>query len=318
MAWKPPKPEPKIVILDVNPIAVWFLRTFTSFKTFYVHHFSHLRCAESYCNHTVMVPDLLTFKTINYADEIILQTKSLQTLFERSFPKVKNTFVLTPSYATGLWKDNTIDVRRIVPDLPANYKLFVAFGEYKPKSNFLLILEALEELIEFASQSFREEIHVVLAGNYKNECQKYYNDLIEKAKFKPFASQITFLKQLPTIHKKTLIEACTALLHMVNFDLYPCSIIVAMSMAKPIIAIRNGFAETVLTHRISGIFVEPDSRKLASVMYKIANIDTSRTFLGNMAKGLYVYEFSYPVFCKKIKNLCSKYDSADEKCKTQV
>ncbi|KAK4872396.1 hypothetical protein RN001_014425 [Aquatica leii] len=304
---KPPEPRPTIVILDTSTIVLYFLHCFTNYKLFYIHHFPHLRCVDSYYNNMVVIPDLITIKTIGYADEIILQTKPLQEVFERSFPKVKNVNVLTPSYGTGSWNDKTIDVRRIVPDLPITHKLFVAFGDFKKRSNFMLILDALEEVIGFATKSIKEEIHVIFAGNYTSDCFTYYDQLIQKSKSKPFASHVSFLKQLPTVHKKTLIEASTAVIHMVNYDLYPGPIIAAMSLAKPIIAVRNGFAETVLTHRISAIFVDPEPRKLAAVMYKIVNVATLQSFLGNMAEGLYINEYSYKIFCDKINGLCVKH-----------
>ncbi|KAF5305863.1 hypothetical protein FQA39_LY18961 [Lamprigera yunnana] len=305
----PQKPTPDLIILDTPSFVLFFLHIFTRYKKFYIHHFPHLRHADLYHQNMLVLSDLPTIKTISYADEILIETKCLQKVFEQSFPQAKKTFLLSPTYETGLWDAKTIDIRRIVPDLPRNHKLFVAFGDYKLSSNFMVILEALEEMTTFTSQNLKEEIHVVIAGNYRRECAGHYDELIQKTKGKIFASQVTFLKQLPTVHKKTLLKACTALIHLVKHDLYPRSIIPAIGMGKPIITVDRGFNSTILTHRISAIFVEADAYKLAVVMTKIANSSTLKTFLGNMARGVYASEFTFKIFGDKLNSLCTKYAS---------
>lgn len=302
----PPSPEPSVVILDVDPIAILLLSLLSNYKTFYIYNFPHLRCSDHYDKSMCVAPPLLTLKSVRYADEIIVQTKCLQEVFQRSFPETKEPLVLTPSYSTGLWSADTIDVRRIIPDLPTNYKLFVAFGKFMERSNFVLILEAIDKLMISTDHNLQEELHVVIAGSYRNRSLDYYNKLTETIKGKPFASKVSFLKQLPTVHKKTLIQAATAVIHLVDNDLYPGPIIAAMSMAKAIISIDCGFASTVLTHRISGIFIEQDATKLATVIKKIARSPMLQTFLGNMARGKYLTDYSYKSFSDHIFNWCTR------------
>ncbi|KAB0792035.1 hypothetical protein PPYR_13996 [Photinus pyralis] len=302
----PPSPEPSVVILDLEPIAILLLSLLSNYKTLYIYHFPHLRCSDHYDKSMCVVPPLLTLKSLRYADEIIVQTKCLREVFQRSFPDITEPLVLTPSYSTGLWNADTIDVRRIIPDLPTNYKLFVAFGKFMERSNFLLILEAIDKLMISADNNLKEELHVVIAGSYRNRSPDYYNKLTETTKGKPFASKISFLKQLPTVHKKTLIQAATAVIHLVDNDLYPGPIVAAMSMAKAIISIDCGFASTVLTHRISGIFIEQDATKLATVIRKVAESPMLKTFLGNMARGKYLTDYSHKTFSDQIFSWCTR------------
>ncbi|KAF2887139.1 hypothetical protein ILUMI_19035 [Ignelater luminosus] len=307
----PPKPVPKLVVLDIDAIALLILYFFGKHKTIYIHHFPELRASEFYHCSMHVTPDLITAKCINYANDIIVQTKGLFDVCRRTYPKLSvDPVILLPSYDTGLWLEDSIDVKRIIPDLPKDCVLFVAFGEYKKRTNFKLVLDALEHLFSFAENIIKQKIHVAIAGDY-NDCSSsqnhHYYDLINKIKNKPYAAQITFLKQIPIIYQKTLIKECTALINPTRHDLYPGAILAAMSLSKPIITVNCGFAVDVMMHRLTGVLVEPDPYKFAKVMVKLALSKTLQHFLGDMSYSHFSAAYSFDRFTTKFNNLILKH-----------
>lgn len=311
----PPTPDPQLVILDVDAIALFILHCFGKHKAIYIHHFPQLRASEFYNCSMHVTPDLITAKCLNYADDIIVQTKGLLDVCRRTYPKLSvDPVVLLPSYDTGPWLEDPIDIRRIIPDLPKDHVLFVAFGEYKNRTNFKLVLDTLEHLFSFAEDSIKKKVHAVLAGhcNESNLSEKlHYHDLINKIKDKPYAAQVTFLKQIPIIYQKTLIKECTAVIHPTRHDLYPGPILAAMNLGKPVITVNCGFGVDVMMHRLTGILVEPDPYKFAKVMVKLALSKTLQHFLGDMSYSHFSAAYSFDRLAATLNSMILKHLDSD-------
>ncbi|XP_017772904.1 PREDICTED: alpha-1,3/1,6-mannosyltransferase ALG2-like, partial [Nicrophorus vespilloides] len=309
MIFFPPEPKPKVIILDVNTIALYLFSLLSDVKTIYLTHFTSLHQAEYYTKFMKITPDLTNAMCLKRANEVIVQSEGLADIFRRSFPGVKRELkILPPCVDTGLWKERIIDISRIVPDIPKPNFLFVCFGPYKKRSNFKLVLDAFEDLLLISAEKIKNNVHLVIGGHCSDsqlEQKIYYNELLEYTKDKPFASQVTFLRQLPTVHKKTLIEESIGVLIPCKHEIFPDTLLAVLSSGRPIVATNTGFAKEVLRHRISGVLVEPTPQMFAAAMYKILTNPAIQVFLSDMGHDVFAKKFSNDIFSRKINGIVS-------------
>lgn len=306
----PPQPKPKVIFLDTNLIALFLLGILSNYSTFYVDHFESLKEIKSYTSYIKITPSLLTAMWMKYANEIIVQTECISNIFRRSFPSIrKDVKIFVPSVDTGIWSEDCIDMNRIIPDLPRHYLLFCVFGRYCKKSNFRLALNSFEQLLMIAEEEYKPRVHLVFAGHAKTLDEKvYYSEIIELIKEKPFANQVTFLRRLPFVHKKTIIARSTAVLYPSKYDVFPGPITLAMCLGTPVIATNTGIALKMISHRISGILVDPVPQKFAAAMYKIISKPTLHEFIKDMAMDVYKSNYSFETFSRRMHQLVQKYE----------
>lgn len=305
----PPEPKPEIIVLDVSLLAVCLLNWFTSYKLFYVENFLELKSLDACYEHSKIEPSLLEAKWIKLADEIIVETVGFSEILRKSYPAlIKNPLVLYPSIDLGLWNEPGIKIQRIVPDLLDNTILFLTIGKFRRSSNFKLALDAFELLLELIDdKTVTKHFQLIIAGNCKTlEDRFYYNELMAAAKERMCANQVTFLKQLPIIHEKTLITESAIMLHPAKNDVQSDFLLKAMSMGKPIVATNKGIASKLLVHRLSGVIIEPDPRMFAVAMKKLMMSPHLQIFLGDMAKDTFDKLYSFDSFCDNIKQLIKK------------
>lgn len=311
MIFFPPSPKPNIVFLDIDSSVLFLFAKLSKYKTIYLNHFTGLRHVDNYSAYMKITSDLVTAKTLKYANEIFVQSKCIGDVFKRSFPKIKKELKYFPPLVdVGLWLQEKIDVKRIVPDLPRNSLMFVVFGDYCRRSNIKLVLDAFENLLQMLDTDLRDRVHLVVAAfcSERSVDQRiYYNELTETTKEKYFASQVTFLRQLPTLHKRTLIEESIAVLHPIKHDPFPDTVLAAMRIGRPIIATNTGFPQEILTHRISGILVEADHEKFASAMHKILTNPTTRMFVSDMARDIFRTQFSFETTSRRLDDIMTKH-----------
>lgn len=310
--------KPKFVFLDIHSIALFLLSNLSKYTTFYFEHFSSLKYADFFSEFMFITSNLTTAKCLHYSDEIITQSKCFSDIFYRSYPRVKKDIrCFNPLVDIGLWTQELIDIKRIMPDLPSDAYLFVVFGNYSRRANLRLSLDAFEQLLLLLESVQKHKVHMVIAAHcseksFEQKC--YYNELTETTKEKYFASQVTFLRQLPTIHKRTLIERSIAVVYPTKHDPFPEIILSAMAYKRPLIASNTGFAKEILTHRISGILLDNEANKFAAAMYKILNNPAIERFISDMAYDLFKSHYSFDASCKRMKNLIQLHvNSADEK-----
>lgn len=311
----PPKPKPEVVILDTHPIALLILGKLTGYSTFYVEHFPVLKDIDCFTSYVKITPSLFSAWWLKHANEIIVQSESISRIFCRSYPNIqKDLKVLCPCVDRGVWRNDSIDIIRIIPDLPDEYILFSVFGKYNKRSNFRLAFNAFEQLLVLLDENLRNKVYLVFAGYTKTaEEVMYYNSMIEKVKDRTFANQITFLRQLPVIHKKTIIAKSTAVLHTAKYEVFTGVIPAAMNLGAPVIATNTGVALTHLSHRITGILVEPHASKFAAAMYKIIMKPTLREFIKDMANDSFKTNFSFESFSRKLYHMLVKHDRRELK-----
>lgn len=306
----PPKPKPEVIILDTNTVALFIFSKLSRYKTILLTHFSAIKELDFFTNYLKVTPDLFTATTLPYANEILVETECLGDIFKRSFPNIERELkYITPCVDTGLWKEDCTDIHRIIPDLPIAANLFAVFGPYKKRSNFRLALEAFENLILISEEPLKDKYHLVIGGNC-NETDTdqliYYDELIDIAKEKQFGSQVTFIRQLPTVYQKTLLKKSAALLIPAKHDPFSDIIVAALMMGKPIIATNSGFAKKALTHRINGILLDSDPQKFAAAMHKIVVNPMVQMFISEMSSDLYRKEYSFDCVARKINSLIQK------------
>lgn len=307
----PPKPRPEIVILDTHPIALLILGKLSSYTIFYVDHMPLLKDVTSFTSYVKITPSLFALMWLKYAQEIIVQSECLANIFRRSYPNIqKNVKVLCPCVDIGTWTSEPIDINRIIRDLPEEYILFSVFGRYNKRSNFNLALDAFEYLLLLLDENQRSKVYLVIAGHTKTaEEVKCYTEILELVKSKMYANQVTFLRQMPVIHKKTILSKSTAVLHTAQYEVFPGIIPAAMNLGVPIIATNTGVATTLLTHRITGVLVEPHRpKRFAAAMYKLILKPTLREFIKDMAKDSFRTKYSFEGFSTKLYQMLLKYD----------
>lgn len=309
----PPFPKPNIIFLDIDSSVLFLFAKLSKYKTIYLNHFSGLRHVENYSSYMKVTTDLVTAKTLKYANEIFVQTKSIGEVFKRSFPKIKKELrYFPPLVDVGLWMQEKIDIKRIIPDLRRGSLMFVVFGDYCRRSNLKLVLDAFENLLQMLDDDLRERVQLIVAAFCSERSIDQmicFNELTETMREKYFASQVTFLRQLPTLHKRTLIEECIAVLHPIKYDPFPDTVLAALRIGRPVIATNTGFSQEVLTHRISGILVEADPEKFASAMQKILMNPTTRSFISDMARDIFRTQFSLDTTSRRLDDIMSKLTS---------
>lgn len=319
MIFFPPKPRPKVVILDINPVALLLLGLFSNYSTYFVEHFTSLKDIECFTSHMKITPPLLSAWGMKYATEILLQTECMACIFRRSYPGVlKDIKVFTPYVDKGIWDEECIDINRIIPDLPKDCILFSVFGRYCKRSNFRLALSAFEHLLSMLSDKPSEvsKIHIVFAGHTKTIAEKvYYTEIIEMTKEKHFASQVTFLRQVPVVHKKTLICKSRAVIHPTKYDVFTGPLIAAMYLGTTVIATNTGLATKIFSHRINGILIDPDPVKFAAAMFKVIEKPALAEYLQSMAQNVYRNHHCFDAFSRRLDHLIRKCYQKDFKLK---
>lgn len=108
----------------------------------------------------------MCFGGINIVFTFFVSPYALKMLLFRSHPNFSKPLkILPPCVDTGLWAEDSLDIKRIVPDLQDNSIVFVAFGTYRRRTNFRLLLDSIEHLLSFVDEEVRHRIHLVIAGH---------------------------------------------------------------------------------------------------------------------------------------------------------
>ncbi|XP_076263443.1 uncharacterized protein LOC143198217 [Rhynchophorus ferrugineus] len=312
ISFNPPKRKPALVVLDINLIALGILHLFTSYKLFYVALLEPLREDPELCEHSLYYPSLLEAKWIKLADTIIAESDGFAEIFKQSFPAlVQEPVVLYPSVDIGLWNKPAIRIQRIIPDLLENTTVFLTVGKFKRSANFKLALDAFEILLQLIDdRDATKRFQLVIAGNCKTLDEKlYYNQLVAATKDRMCASQVTILKQLPTVHEKTLIMESAVMIHPSRSDVHGDFILKSMSLGKPIVAVGKSIASKLLQNKISGIITESDPNAIAQVLRKLMSSSHLLPFMGQIANESFQKNFSFNNFCERLRILSGKYST---------
>ncbi|KAL3284759.1 hypothetical protein HHI36_018901 [Cryptolaemus montrouzieri] len=312
---KAPSVKPCVIIMDTDLIALFALKMFSRHKVFYIEQFRSLRNPETCYDQVQLVPNLFEARWIKFADEVIVESPAFVDLFKKSFPSSTEPKVMIPLVDYGLWIEPGININRIIPDLASKCSLFVALGKFRRTSNFKLVLDAFEDMLSQTDDIyFRQRAHLIIAGNCKLlEERKYYQMFVERLKRRWFAAQVTILRQIPTIHTKTLLIEASVVLHTSRNDICSDYLLEAMSLGKPIVAINKGIATKILENRITGVLVEPQAHLFASAMMKVATSPHIQNFLGEMAKDAFNHRYSFESFSRRIFNLVQRHAQPVEK-----
>lgn len=305
----PPEPKPEIIVVDVSLLAMCLLNWLTTYRLFYVETFMEIKATDACYEHSKIDPTLLEAKWIKLADEIIVETIGFAEILKKSYPALnKSPVVLYPSIDIGLWKEPGIRIQRIVPDLMENTILFLSLGKFRRSSNFKLSLDAFELLLGLIDdKTITKRFQLIIGGNCKTlEERFYYNEIMAAAKERMCANQVTFLKQLPIVHEKTLIMESAIMLHPAKNDVHSDFLLKSMSLGKPIVATNKGIASKILVHRLSGVIIDPDPRRFAVAMKKLMMSPHLQVFLGDMAKDTFEKLYSFDSFCDTVKQLVKR------------
>ncbi|KAK9885845.1 hypothetical protein WA026_013726 [Henosepilachna vigintioctopunctata] len=307
--FKAPSEKPCVIFLDLDLIALFALKAFSKHKVFYIEQFRALKNPEACYDQLYLVPNLFEARWIKMADEVIVQSPAFVDTFRKSYPSAAEPKVMMPLVDYGLWIEPGININRIIPDLSQQCLLFVALGKFRRTSNFRLVLDAFEDMLNQTDDVyFRQKSHLIVAGNCKlPEEKKYYQLFVDRLKKRWFAAQVTILRQIPTIHVKTLLIEASVVLHSSRNDISSDYLLEAMSLGKPIVAVNKGIATKILENRITGVLVEPQAHLFAAAMIKVASSPHIQNFLGEMAKDAFNHKYSFDSFSRRIFNLVQRH-----------
>lgn len=306
----PPSPKPSLILMDVHLVALYMLKLFASYPVVYIENFYDFKLQDACYEHSLMPLTLWQAKWIKYADEIIVESVGFAELFKKSYPALtKEPKIVYPAIDMGVWLEPGINIHRFIPDLMDNTIIFVTTGKYHRSSNIKLALDAFEMLLDLIDdKTVTKHYQLVIAGFCKTSEEKcYYNEMVSLTKERRFASQVTFLKKLPIIHEKTLMTESTIIIHPAKNDIQSESLLRAMSLGKPIVATNRGIASKLLTHRLSGIIIDPDPRLFAVAMKKLVMSPHLQIFLGDMAKDTFQKQYSFDSLCDRMRRILKRH-----------
>lgn len=311
----PSSQKPVLIILDTHSVALYCLKSLSSYNVIYIENFYNLKKLDVMCYEPSFdIPSLSLAKFVKCADEIIVENFEIGEIFKKIYPPaIKEPIIFCPSVDLGLFLEPCINIHRIIPDLMNNPIIFLTIGKYCASSNLKLAVDSFEMLIDiFDDRNFTNRFQLVIGAFIKTSEEKcYYNEMITSTIEKRCASQITFLKYMPIIYEKTLMTESTIVIHPGKNDENCKSLLRAMYLGKPIVAANRGIALKFLTHRLSGIIIEGNPRLFAIGIKKLMMRADLQLFLGEMAKETFQKYYSFDIQCDRMRKIIRKYVNED-------
>jgi alpha-1,3/alpha-1,6-mannosyltransferase len=121
--------------------------------------------------------------------------------------------------------------------------IFLSINRYERKKNVALAIEALALLHDVIAEEDFAEVHLVVAGGYDelvDENVAYYNELRDLASQLDVGGHITFLRNVTSAQKHSLLTHATCLLYTPSREHFGIVPIEAMYAQCPVIAVDSG------------------------------------------------------------------------------
>ncbi|XP_019879412.2 uncharacterized protein LOC109607356 [Aethina tumida] len=303
----PPTATPDVVIVDVWLWTVYILKLFNKYVVC-LEHLPNTGILDDRLEYSKNVSNT-KLQMMNLADQIIVESDGIAALVKYHYPHLKkNIIILYRPIDVGLWNKPTINIHRIVPDLPSNMIIFLTIGKFAPASNLTLTCEAFGLLIDLINdKDLTDRFHLVIASNCKTSTENIYcAELIADTVWRSWFRQVTFLRQMPTIHEKTLICNALVAIHPAQNDLLSDFVLKAMCLGKPIVATDKGMASKIITHKFSGVCLKPDAMEFAKALKELVLNHELRDFYRKNARDRFHCCYSFSMMCRKLNSIATK------------
>jgi beta-1,4-mannosyltransferase len=177
------------------------------------------------------VEDLAHLTMARLASAVIVHCEYARELVARRYGRRRGVFVVPHPNFIGLYPGNpTRDEARTVLDLPSDVTVFLCFGQMRPNKGIEILLEAFAGLAGAA-------LRLVIAGAPGPDAG-YVERLRRRASQDP---RVVFrAEQIPDDRVQTYFAASDMAVMVFARVLTSSSVILAMSLGKPVIAPREG------------------------------------------------------------------------------
>lgn len=260
-------------------------------------------------------------RRVSHVHEIILTPRFLSTLIYTLNYIFSNTVICVsnavrdnyirsvPSLVKSLFRRDVLVIRNGIPDIGESTRRL----EVAPKKKLTVILvgrihfwkgqdfliDAVADLLE--RQPFlRDMIIVELVGDVFPGYESLKCQLQERVAQKGLNDVFAFLGYR-TDAKSLMSKADIVVVPSTLPDPFPTVILEAMSLARPVIATKEGGASEMIVNAISGVLIESGNvRMFAEVLQTLLQDEVLRSNMGENARNRYVTEFSLEAFQKQI------------------
>lgn len=181
----PPKGEVTYVICDGTIFVIPLLKYF-KFRVTFINYMVSFRQLMTKISDVKLTPFRL--RMLAKADEIIVPSRQCKLMLKRS--KCDNVSVLSPCCDANLQGELPSEITCLEMLEDAKY-LFTVFGEYKENSNFLMVIDALNELKVMLQPHLFEKIKLIFVGKSDTEKEQEISTDISKT----IETQAPYLKQ---------------------------------------------------------------------------------------------------------------------------
>lgn len=279
--------KPDYLIIDqvafVVPVFSFLFRRSRKTKIIFYCHFPDKLLAPKASNKTSLlrrlyriVFDYFEEVSINYADEILVNSEFTRSVFQREFPRIKKQpKVLYPcvaleSYTTNNKDDdefNKMDWSEVFTSFQSNQEkktfltkcqlpntiIILSINRFERKKNLAIGIEAVK-LIQ------NENVILVMAGGYDSrlnenvEHLKELQQLVEKHGA-GLANRVFFLPSCTNLEKRLLLHLCRVLLYTPENEHFGIVPIEALACERCVVACNSGGPKETVQNERTGLLV---------------------------------------------------------------
>lgn len=226
--------------------------------------------------------DLLArYLVIRVAEKIFVHSEKSETILIDNFPSARLKCIQIPH---GNWVERYLPLEtkknaRTKLSLPQEAFVYLFFGQIKPYKN-------LAALINIFRESALDNAVLMVAGGFSDK--QYYRDILKIAEGDP---RIMFEPTyIPDNMVSTYLAASNAMCIPYREILTSGTAMLAMSYGLPLISIKRGFLEDVVS-KSTGLLIEPNNdSELKEAMQNVIHIDWSAKDILEHAKKFTFYD----------------------------
>ncbi len=155
-------------------------------------------------------------------------------------------------------------------------------------------LEVLIKVIPDIKKKFSHPIKFIFVGNtpeYENSVRDYQNSLIRLADKLDCRNDVFFLGRRQDVLQ--ILGACDIFVIPSLLEVCSMSILEAMALGKPVVAMNAGGNPEIITHATGVLVCSDDAKGLSDAIVELARDKNKRIELGNAAKKRVAQNFSF-------------------------
>ncbi|KAL3271957.1 hypothetical protein HHI36_022427 [Cryptolaemus montrouzieri] len=302
-----------LYVVDLIPIAIPFLKRFSSEPViYYCHHPDLLATSrENTLKKLYRKPlDWIECKATKTSNITLVNSKYTASVFQDTFPEITTQVeILYPTISSSvvelLSSENDIKINSLIETIPNGSVVFLSINRFHPAKNLEVAILAMNHLKFIMEEQRWNSTYFILAGGY--DPQSHINEinftqLSEITKKFDLEKKIIFMKSPSDNTKVQLLKACSCLVYTPlkeHFGIVPLE---AMMAKKPVIAFNSGGPRETVEHGENGYLCESNFESLAHFMNKMIN-DGNFNEMGEKGYQRLQNMFSNELFSDKLRNI---------------